>query len=96
MIKRLLILNGLATVCAVINHAVVWELTAMFWWTDRYLPAGSVVNQTASWRFFTVGLIDQLVFFGVFACLFISGYFVQLLIFSPLLVTVARYDQPPG
>jgi peptidoglycan/LPS O-acetylase OafA/YrhL len=78
MIKRLLILNGLAAVCAVINHAVVWELTAMFWWTDRYLPAGTSVNQYESWRFFTVGLIDQLVFFGIFAFLFVSGFFIAV------------------
>ena len=78
MIKRLLILNGLAAVCAVANHAVVWELTAMFWWSDRYLPAGNSVNQYESWRFFTVGLIDQLVFFAVFAFLFISGFFVAV------------------
>jgi peptidoglycan/LPS O-acetylase OafA/YrhL len=79
MIRRLLILNGLAAVCAVINHAVVWELTAMFWWTDRYLPAGSPsYDPFESWRFFTVGLIDQLVFFAVFAFLFISGFFIAV------------------
>jgi len=76
VIKRLLALNGLAAVFAVINHAVVWELTVMFWWTDRYLPAGTVdyVPQE-SWRFFTVGLIDQVVFIAVFIFLFISGFF---------------------
>lgn len=78
MIKRLLVLNGLAAVFAVINHAVVWELTAMFWWTDRYLPAGSASDQLNSLRFFTVGLIDQLVFFAPFAFLFISGYFIAI------------------
>jgi peptidoglycan/LPS O-acetylase OafA/YrhL len=78
VIKRLLILNGLAAVCAVINHAVVWELTAMFWWTDRFLPAGTSINPYESVRFFTVGLIDQLVFFAVFAFLFISGFFIAV------------------
>jgi peptidoglycan/LPS O-acetylase OafA/YrhL len=78
MIKRLLVLNGLAAVFAVINHAVVWELTAIFWWTDRYLPAGSAGEQYDSLRFFTVGLVDQLVFFAVFAFLFISGFFVAI------------------
>ncbi len=78
MIKRLLILNGLAAVFAVINHAVVWELTAMFWWTDRYLPAGSAATQLQSLRFFTAGLVDQLVFFAVFAFLFISGFFIAI------------------
>ena len=80
MIKRLLWLNGLAAVCAVINHAVVWELTAMFWWTDRFMPAGAfnMQAQFESWRFFSVRLIDQLVFFAVFAFLFISGYFISI------------------
>jgi peptidoglycan/LPS O-acetylase OafA/YrhL len=78
VIKRLLVLNGLAAVCAVINHAVVWELTAMFWWADRYLPGGSAATQLHSLRFFTAGLVDQLVFFAVFAFLFISGFFIPI------------------
>jgi peptidoglycan/LPS O-acetylase OafA/YrhL len=78
MIKRLLVLNGLAAVFAVINHAVVWELTAMFWWTDRYQPTATTASQLQSLRFFTVGLIDQLVFFAPFAFLFISGFFIAI------------------
>jgi peptidoglycan/LPS O-acetylase OafA/YrhL len=79
MIKRLLMLNGLAIVCAVVNHAVVWELTAMFWWADRYMPTGGdTATQLESWRFFSVRLIDQLVFPAVFAFLFISGYFIAV------------------
>lgn len=50
----------------------------MFWWSDRYLPTGMVVDQYESWRFFTVGLINQFVFFAVFAFLFISGFFIPI------------------
>ena len=79
MIKRLLILNGLAAVGAVVNHAVVWELTAIFYWTNRYLPPdGLTYDQLESWRLFSVRLIDQLVIFAVFAFLFISGYFIAV------------------
>jgi peptidoglycan/LPS O-acetylase OafA/YrhL len=77
MIRRLLIFNGLAIVCAVTNHALVWELTAMSWWADRYLPPDILLNHAPleSWRFFMVKLIQQIVFFAVFVFLFISGYF---------------------
>lgn len=79
MIKRLLILNGLAAVGAVVNHAVVWELTAIFYWADRYLPPGNLTSaQLESWRLLSVSLIDQLVIFAVFAFLFISGYFIAV------------------
>lgn len=80
MIKRLLMLNGLAAVCAVINHAVVWDLTVMYWWTDRYMSASQMAafEPTQSWRFFSLRVIDQLVIFAVFAFLFISGYFIAV------------------
>lgn len=79
MVRRLLFLNGFAVVCAVINHAIVWDLTAMFWWADRFLPPGTVdYAPLKSWRFFSTTLIDQLVFFAVFVFLFISGYFIAV------------------
>jgi surface polysaccharide O-acyltransferase-like enzyme len=79
MVKRLLLLNGLATIGAVLHHATFWELTAMFWWVDRYLPV-TVPNfdQLGSLRYIVLRLLDQLAFPGVFAFLIVSGYFMAV------------------
>ena len=77
MIRRLLLLNGLATIGVVINHSTGWGFTAMFWWTDRYLPVSvpdfSQIN-TVSYYF--VRGLEQLIMFSIPAFLFVSGYFI--------------------
>jgi peptidoglycan/LPS O-acetylase OafA/YrhL len=79
MVKRLLLLNGLAVLGAVVHHAVSWDLTAMFFWTDRYLPV-SVPNFDQIWglRYIILRLLDQLAVPGVFAFLVVSGYFIAV------------------
>ncbi|NWG13813.1 MAG: acyltransferase [Acidobacteria bacterium] len=77
MVKRLLSLNGLAVLGAVINHASGWGFTAMFWWTDRY-QAGPVPDfsglGTAS--YYALRAAEQLIMFSIPAFLFVSGFFV--------------------
>jgi probable poly-beta-1,6-N-acetyl-D-glucosamine export protein len=75
--KRFLTLNGLAIFAVVCNHASSWGSTAMFWWTDRYLP-GTVPNfsQIGTIPYYFLLLEKQLTIFSVPAFLFVSGLFV--------------------
>jgi len=77
MLRRLLYLNGLATIAAVIHHAVHWALTAMFWWADRYRPV-SVPNydQMGSAAYYLLRLVDQLAISALPVFLFVSGFYV--------------------
>jgi probable poly-beta-1,6-N-acetyl-D-glucosamine export protein len=77
MIRRLLLLNGLAAIGAVANHATGWSFTAMFWWADRYLPV-TVPNfdQLGSFSYYFVRAIEQVIMFSVPAFLFVSGFFI--------------------
>lgn len=79
MVKRLLILNGLAIIGAVLYHATGWGFTAMFYWTDRYL-AVSVPNfeQLGGVAYYFLRFLEQLVIFSIPAFLFVSGYFVAV------------------
>lgn len=79
MTRRLLALNGLAIIFAVIHHVLIWDLTAMFWWTDRYLSV-TVPNFDAigSWRYTTLHLLDQAAIAAVFAFILVSGYFASV------------------
>ncbi len=77
MIRRLLYLNGLATISAVLFHATGWGYTAMFWWTDRYRPV-TVPNfdQLGGMTYFSIRAIEQLVIVAIPAFLFVSGFFI--------------------
>jgi len=79
VVRRLLLLAGLAAICVVIHHATTWIVTAIVWWADKYAPV-QVPDQ--SWlgtgRYYGVRILDQLVFFPVPAFLFVSGYFVSM------------------
>jgi peptidoglycan/LPS O-acetylase OafA/YrhL len=77
MSQRLLLLNGLAIVGAVVHHAMHWVLTGMFWWTDRYRMV-SVPNfdQAGGINFWLIRIIDQFAFVGVPVFLFVSGFFI--------------------
>ncbi|MFO7537136.1 MAG: acyltransferase family protein [Chloroflexota bacterium] len=79
MIRRFLLLNGLATLGVVLNHAVPWGFVAMFWWTHRYLPV-EVPNfdQMGSATYYVLRLIEQLIMFSIPAFLFVSGFFVSV------------------
>lgn len=77
MIRRLLLLNGLAVLGVVINHATGWGFTAMFWWPHRYLPVDSPnFEQMGSMAYYALLLAQQLIMFSVPTFLFVSGYFM--------------------
>ncbi len=77
MVKRLFLLNGLAIIAVVLNHAAGWGFTAMFWWTDRYLPV-AVPNwdQAGTFTYSVLAGIKHLSAFAVPSFLFVSGFFV--------------------
>jgi peptidoglycan/LPS O-acetylase OafA/YrhL len=79
MIKRLLYLNGLATVAVVLYHSSAWGFISMFWWADRY-RAVSVPNfdQLGGLTYYALRMIEQVVMFAIPAFLFVSGYFVAV------------------
>jgi len=77
MIRRLLILNGLAAISAVIYHASGWGFTAMFWWTDHYLSVSVPdFSQMGGVSYFALRLIEQIVIFAIPAFIFVSGFFI--------------------
>lgn len=79
MTRRLLTLNGLATVCVVLYHATGWGFVAMFWWTHRYLPVVTPnFDQMSSASYFALRGIEQLVSFAIPAFLFVSGFFAAM------------------
>jgi len=77
MVKKLLYLNGLAALGAVLYHASGWGFIAMFWWTDRYRPV-SVPNfdQMNSLSYFSLRFVEQFIIFAIPAFIFVSGYFL--------------------
>jgi len=77
MIRRLLYLNGIAAISAVLFHATGWGYTAMFWWTDRYRHV-SVPNfdQFGGLTYFSIRAIEQFVIVAIPAFLFVSGFFI--------------------
>lgn len=77
MLKRLLLLNGLAIVGVVCSHAAEWVYLSMFWWTDRYLPV-TVPNydQIGSLSYYAIVVFQKIGVFAVPAFLFTSGFFV--------------------
>jgi peptidoglycan/LPS O-acetylase OafA/YrhL len=77
MSRRLLLLNGLAILAVVCNHATNYAFIAMFWWTDRYRPV-TVPNYDwlGSPAYYGTVAIQQLAMFSVPAFLFVSGFFV--------------------
>ncbi len=77
MIRRLLLLNGLAAIGAVLYHASGWGFTAMFWWTDQYLPVTVPdFSQMGGIAYFGLRLVEQLIIFSIPAFLFVSGFFI--------------------
>jgi peptidoglycan/LPS O-acetylase OafA/YrhL len=78
VIKRLLLLNGLAILAVVCNHAAAWGYTAMFWWADRYRPVTAPnFDQIGTLPYYGLLAIQQLAVFSVPAFLFVSGFFVS-------------------
>jgi peptidoglycan/LPS O-acetylase OafA/YrhL len=77
MIKKLLILNGLAILGVILFHASGWGFVAMIAWTHRYLPV-TVPNydQIGGSAYYLFRLIEQLIVVSIPAFLFVSGFFV--------------------
>jgi probable poly-beta-1,6-N-acetyl-D-glucosamine export protein len=75
--SRLLYLNGLAALGAVMNHASGWGFTAMFWWTNRYRSV-DVPNfdELGSAAYYTLRGVEQAIVYSIPAFLFVSGFFV--------------------
>lgn len=77
MTKRIFLLNGLAIVALIINHAASWGYCAMFFWTDPTQPtAAPNYTQVGSLPYYALLLPHQLTVFTVPAFLFVSGFFV--------------------
>lgn len=76
MVRRLLILNGLATLAAVAYHASGWGYTAMFWWADRYraVQAPDFAGMGSA-GYYMLRLVEQAAAFGMPAFLLVSGFF---------------------
>ncbi len=77
MIKRQLLLNGLAILAVVSNHAASWGYVGMFWWVDRYSdltpPSFAAVG---SFSYYVLAVFRHLTVFSVPAFLFVSGFFI--------------------
>lgn len=81
MARKLLLLNGLAVLGVVLNHATGWGFTALIWWTNRYLPvAVPDFEQVGTASYFALRAIEQLVAFTVPSFLFASGFFTAFVV----------------
>jgi hypothetical protein len=79
MIKRLLYLNGLAILSAILNHANVWTLIAMIWWTHRYRDvAVPNYDQVGSIAYYVVFVLRGVIQFAIPTFLFVSGVFITI------------------
>lgn len=77
MNKRLYLLNGLAILGVVVNHAAGWGQIAMIQWAHRYLPVTSPdFSQVGSWAYYVLLIARQWSLFSVAAFLFTAGCFV--------------------
>ncbi|MCL4262320.1 MAG: acyltransferase [Anaerolineae bacterium] len=75
MLKRFLLLNGLATIGVVMNHAAGWGYTALFWFT--FGEWGDVnFSAVGSPSYFGLRFIEQLIAFSIAAFLVVSGFFI--------------------
>lgn len=77
MVKRLLLLNGIAILAVVCNHAAGWGYIAMFRWADRYqsIPVPNY-DQINSLSYYLLVATKCLTPFAVPAFLFVSGFFM--------------------
>jgi peptidoglycan/LPS O-acetylase OafA/YrhL len=81
MARRLLLLNGLAVLGVVVNHATGWGFTALIWWTNRYLPvAVPDYAQIGTATYYALRVLEQLVAFTVPSFLFASGFFIAFVV----------------
>ena len=80
MFRKLLFLNGLSILVIPIQHAAAYGLSAMFEWTDRYMPV-EVPNFDQLWspEYIFLSALRILSTFSVPCFLFISGFFIAFM-----------------
>jgi len=77
MFKRLLFLNGLATIGLILFHSAGWGFVAMYHWRERYLPlVGAGADQPGGVAYYVLRTMEQLPVAAIPAFLFVSGLFV--------------------
>jgi peptidoglycan/LPS O-acetylase OafA/YrhL len=77
MIKRLLLLNGLAIIAVVSNHAASWGYQAMFYWTLRYSSVTPPdFEKVGTLSYYVLAIFRHLSIFSVPSFLFVSGFFI--------------------
>lgn len=77
MFKRLLFLNGLATIGLILFHSAGWGFVAMYHWRERYLPlVGTGADQPGGVAYYVLRTMEQLPVAAIPAFLFVSGLFV--------------------
>jgi peptidoglycan/LPS O-acetylase OafA/YrhL len=79
MAKRLLYMIGVAVLGVILFHSAGTELTAMFFWGHRFLPASvNLMDQMGSHEYFLLRAIEQIVVAAIPIFLFVSGYFITI------------------
>ena len=79
MVRRLLVLNGLAIIGLILFHSAGWGFTAMLAWGDRYTQATGIAFQAmGSPSYHALRVVEQLVVVAIPAFLFVSGYFIAV------------------
>ena len=77
MFRRLLFLNGLATIGLILFHAAGWGFVAMVSWQARYLPlVGNAGDQINGIGYYMLRVMEQVPVATIPAFLFVSGVFV--------------------
>ncbi len=77
MFKRLLFLNGLATIGLILFHSAGWGFVAMYHWRERYLPlVGAGADQPGGMAYYVLRMMEQAPVAAIPAFLFVSGLFV--------------------
>ncbi|OGO16088.1 MAG: hypothetical protein A2Y93_02860 [Chloroflexi bacterium RBG_13_68_17] len=77
MARKLIVLNGLAAILAVVHHSTHWVLTSMIWWADRYSAAAVPdLGQVGGPGYWLLRVVDQVADGAVFVFLFVAGYSV--------------------
>lgn len=78
MTQRLLLLNGLAILAVVCNHAATWGHTALFWWVygivdDVHKPNYEYLG---TFSYYALLLLSKFTIFAVPSFLFVTGFFI--------------------
>jgi len=79
MVRRLLLLNGLAILGVIWFHAGGWGFTALLAWQGRYAAAvGPGFEPLGSAGYYALRIVEQTIVASIPAFLFVSGYFIAV------------------